>query len=325
MSHNSALSATFDPYEYLQIVLNPDGTITRKHSLLSGAAATSDPSHHTIPSKDISINQSNNVGVRIYLPRQALDSSSTVKLPLIVYYHGGGFIIGNVAASVFHNFCSNMALEFPAVVLSVKYRLAPEHRLPAAYDDAMEALHWIRTTQEVWLKEYADLSSCFLMGTSAGGNIVYHVGLRAASQIDELFPLKVKGLILHQPFIGGVKRTESELRLMNNPVFPACVSDLMWDLSLPHGVDRDHEYCNPTVGDESKALDQIRVQEWKVVITGWNGDPMIDRQIELVKMIEQKGVKVKSHFCDGGYHGIDIVDATKMKDLQIILKNFVLS
>lgn len=325
MSDKSDLPATFDPYDCLQIVLNPDGTLTRKHGLLSDATATSDPSHHTIPSKDISINQSNNVGVRLYLPRQALAScsSSTSKLPLIVYYHGGGFIIGSVAAAVFHNFCSNVALEFPAIVLSVKYRLAPEHRLPAAYEDAMEALHWIKTSQE--LKDYADLSSCFLMGSSAGGNIVYHVGIQAASKADDLFPLKIKGLILHQPFIGGVKRTESELRLMNNPVFPLSVSDLMWELSLPQGVDRDHEYSNPAVGGDSKALDQIGRKEWKVLITGWTGDPMIDRQIELVKIMEQKGVKVKSQFCEGGCHGVDLVDAAKTKDLLIILKNFVLS
>lgn len=163
------------------------------------------------------------------------------------------------------------------------------------------------------------------MGSSAGGNIVYHVGIRAASKADDLFPLKIKGLILHQPFIGGVKRTESELRLMNNQVFPLSVSDLMWELSLPQGVDRDHEYSNPAVGGDSKALDQIGRKEWKVLITGWTGDPMIDRQIELVKIMEQKGVKVKSQFCEGGCHGVDLVDATKTKDLLIILKNFVLS
>ncbi|KAI9076334.1 hypothetical protein K1719_041697 [Acacia pycnantha] len=60
-----------------------------------------------------------------------------------------------------------MATQLSAVIVSVEYRLAPEARLPAAYDDAVEALHWLRTTQEKWISEFSDVSSCFLMGTSA--------------------------------------------------------------------------------------------------------------------------------------------------------------
>ena len=88
-----------------------------------------------------------------------------------------------------------------------------------------------------------------------GGNIAYHVGLRASTAVGDFEPLKIKGLILHHPFFGGSKRTESKLRLLNTPVLPLCNTDLMWKLALPIGVDRDHEYCNPTVGGR---FDQIR-------------------------------------------------------------------
>ncbi|OMP06474.1 Alpha/beta hydrolase-3 [Corchorus capsularis] len=143
-----------------------------------------------------------------------------------------------------HEFCSNMATELSVTIVSASYRLAPEHRLPAAYDDAMEALYWIKTSNDNWLENYVDLSNVFLMGGSAGGNIAYHLRLRAVEQVDTLLPLKIKGLILHQHFFGVVERTESELRI-DNPGFPPCFSDLMWELSLPMGVDRDHEYRNP--------------------------------------------------------------------------------
>lgn len=77
--------------------------------------------------------------------------------------------------------------------MSVEYRLAPEHRLPAASDDAIEATHFIKNS-EVWFKEHADYSSCYVMGKSAGGNIAKHAGLRVA-HFDDFEPLKIKGLI----------------------------------------------------------------------------------------------------------------------------------
>ncbi|KAJ4719086.1 carboxylesterase 1-like [Melia azedarach] len=219
--------------------------------------------------------------------------------------------------------CSNIAAELPAVIVSLDYRLAPEHRLPAAYDDAIEVLHWIKIAPDEWLQKYVNFSCCFLIGGSAGGNIAYHAGLRVTTEVDKLLPLKIKGLILYLPYFGGVKRTESELRLANNPFFPLCVSDLMWELSLPIGADRDHEYCNPTVGCESKLLDQFKLLEWKVLVIAGNGDILLGHQIELLKMIEQKGVKVVSHFIKGG-HG-SVGDPNGWKTVEASVKRFILS
>ncbi|XVF50736.1 hypothetical protein PTKIN_Ptkin04bG0126900 [Pterospermum kingtungense] len=155
------------------------------------------------------------------------------KLPLIAYYLPRGFINCSAASTIFHVFCSKMALELQAIIVSVDYRLAPENQLPEAYDDAMEALHWIKTTQEEWLKQYADFATCFLMRLSSGGNIVYHTGLRAA---DDPNQLKIRGLILHQPFFGGSQKVESNLRFVNDPILPPGVSDLLWGLALPIGA-----------------------------------------------------------------------------------------
>nr|XP_027081109.1 carboxylesterase 1-like [Coffea arabica] len=184
-------------------------------------------------SKDISINQHNGTWARIYVPREAFDSSPDTKLPVIVYFHGGGFIVGNVSTPLFDDLHTELAIEIPAVIISVDYRLAPEHRLPAAYNDCLEALHTIKDSNDEWLEKYADLSKCFLMGTSAGGNIAYHGGLLAAACVDDLKPLEIKGLILHHPFFGGTRRTDSELRMANDKVIPLCATDFMWELSLP--------------------------------------------------------------------------------------------
>ncbi|KAM1034357.1 hypothetical protein PS1_038042 [Malus domestica] len=73
----------------------------------------------------------------------------------------------------------------------VEYRLASEQRLPAAYEDAVETLYFIKTTSDNWLRDYADLSNCYLMGSSPGGNIAYHAGLRAAVVADDFYRLKI--------------------------------------------------------------------------------------------------------------------------------------
>ncbi|CAI0421037.1 unnamed protein product [Linum tenue] len=203
-------------------------------------------------SKDVPINQSKNTSIRLFLPKQAaINSSPPAKLPLLIYFHGGGFVLCNPALTVFHDYCSNAALQLPAVVASVGYRLAPEHRLPAAYDDGEEGLRWLAShaEEEPWLRDHADYGNCFLMGNSAGGNIAYHVALRAANEIVA-GQLKIRGVVLHHAFFGW--------RLAVNPMLPLESADMAWEMCLLVGADRDHEYCNPMAGGGSELLEKLR-------------------------------------------------------------------
>ncbi|KAJ7970057.1 Carboxylesterase 1 [Quillaja saponaria] len=312
------LVSTVDPYQFLQISRNPDGTITR---LLQHPSTTASPdlnSPSVILTKDVTLNPNHNTWLRIFLPRQALDK----KLPLIVYYHGGGFVLLSASTTPNHDFCSKLATRLSAVIVSVDYRLAPEHLLPAAYDDAVESLHWLKTTQEEWIREFVDYSNCYLMGTSAGGNIAYHAGLRASTTVDGFDPLKIKGLILHHPFFGGTKRTGSELRMLNDLYLPLSGSDLMWELALPAGVDRDHKYCNPMVDVRSDELEEISRLGWRVLLTGCEGDPLIYRQRNLVELLRSRRIHVVAHFQDG-FHGLELIDPTQDGPLLTYLKDFL--
>ncbi|KAM3736392.1 hypothetical protein ACB098_10G160200 [Castanea mollissima] len=289
MSRNQTAppSSTIDPYEYPQIVPNHDST---DHHNIAGTSP--------IITKDVTLNPNHNTWLRIFLPSQALASTSnkTKMFPLIVYYHGGGFTTSSAASTMNNDFCSNTVLQLVVAVVSVEYRLAPKHRLPVAYDDATEALHWIKS---------------------------YQVGLRASTAVDGFKPLKMRGLVLHHPFFGGSQRTESELRLVNNPILPQSVSDLIWKLALPIGVDRDHEYCNPTVGGGPDHFDQIRKLGWWVLVIGCDGDPLIDHQRELVEILNKKGVLVEAQFNKGDYHGVELMDATKANPLFKFLSHFI--
>ncbi|XP_038695601.1 probable carboxylesterase 120 [Tripterygium wilfordii] len=318
-----------DIYDFMNFIRHPDGTVTRKprrHPLTSTAPDLSHPT--PVLSKDVTINESNHTWARIFLPRHALDqsSSSNATLPLIVFYCDGGFVTSSADTSYCHDFCFNMSLQLSAVVVSLNYRLAPEHRLPAAYDDGVEVLNWVAKTNNEWLREHADLTKVFIMGSSAGGNIAYHVGLRvAAAGVDQFKPLKINGLILHYPYFGGAERCESELRLINSNLVSPWLSDPAWELSLPIGADRDHEYCNPMVGDGPKLLEKIKLLGWKVLLSTCDGDWAVDRQIQLANMMEEKGIRVERRIVIGDYHGDEATELPKQQKLIIALKDFIFS
>ncbi|MCL7031922.1 hypothetical protein MKW94_020806 [Papaver nudicaule] len=311
---------TLDPYEKLMCIHNPDDDSLIRNFPNPVTTLTEDDQN----AKDISLNPDRKTSIRLFRPPAEL--SATQKLPVIIYFHGGGFILFNAASTMVHNFCQSIATHLPALVLSVDYRLAPESRLPAAYEDAVDALNWVKDQAldtingEPWLKDSADFSKCFIMGCSAGGNIAYHANLRAL-ELD-LEPLKVNGLILHQPFFGSLERTESELRLINDPYLAPAVSDVMWELALPVGSSRDHVYCNPTADNDGSSGNLVGLIK-RCLVIGFYGDPLIDRQIQLVKMLEEKGVKVETWIEQGGFHGVAFHDPAKCETLLGKLKHFI--
>ena len=101
------------------------------------------------------------IGVRIYWP-----TADPVDLPVVVFFHGGGFVIGDLDS---HDpIARGVALGAGAVVVAVDYRLAPEHPYPAAVEDAFTALRWVSAHAA---ELGADPARLAVAGDSAGGNL----------------------------------------------------------------------------------------------------------------------------------------------------------
>src|SRR5262245_8436436 len=103
------------------------------------------------------------IGIRVYTPRP-LAAGQT--LPLILHYHGAGFVAGDLDThdAIARFYCQHA----DAIVVSVDYRLAPEHPFPAGVDDCFDALCW---TADHASELYGDASRLAVTGDSAGGNL----------------------------------------------------------------------------------------------------------------------------------------------------------
>ncbi|MDX1489551.1 MAG: alpha/beta hydrolase, partial [Acidiferrobacterales bacterium] len=114
------------------------------------------------------------IPIRIYTPREPTQDE---KLPVLVWYHGGGYVIGDL--DTHDSACRALANETDCIVVAVDYRLAPEHKFPAAVNDCHAALKWVATkAREI----NADPSRIAVGGDSAGGNLATVVSILARNE-----------------------------------------------------------------------------------------------------------------------------------------------
>ncbi|PIN15289.1 Arylacetamide deacetylase [Handroanthus impetiginosus] len=235
-----------------------------------------------VQSKDVEISPEINVSARLYLPK---NPDRSKKLPLLVYFHGGGFIKESAFSSKYQKQLNNLVAEAKVVAVSVNYRLAPEHPLPIAFEDSWLALEWIvsESTDE-WIKDYADLDRVFFGGDSAGGNIAHNMALRIGTQ--KLDGINLYGIILNCPFFYGKDQIGNE----------GNYNDKLLPYVCPSMSDYDEPWINPAKDEKLSSLGCKKVlvyvaekdflkdrgYYYKEILSknGWNGD---------VELVEIKG------------------------------------
>jgi acetyl esterase len=134
------------------------------------------------------------IPVRIYTPE------GSGPFPALVYFHGGGWVVGDLEAA--HSLCTGLANHAHAIVVSVDYRLAPEHRFPAAVEDCFAATEWVARNAALL---NIDPERIAVGGDSAGGNLAAVVALMAR---DRGAPRLVFQLLLY-PTVGRLGETPS--------------------------------------------------------------------------------------------------------------------
>ncbi|KAH7655440.1 Carboxylesterase protein [Dioscorea alata] len=198
--------------------------------------------------KDIIIDKKTGVSARLYLPKQ-VENQQEKKFPILVYYHGGGFCSGSAFSPQYHNYLKLLSSKACIIIVSVEYRLAPDHPLPIGYEDSWQALQWVvsETNNDAWLQNHADFGRVFVGGDSAGGNIAHHMVMKIGS--SEGMKL-VKGMVLVHPYFWGVERLECEIDKGGDESTSLSfdLADKIWLIACPGTSGKDDIRINPFVG-----------------------------------------------------------------------------
>ncbi|TVU18218.1 hypothetical protein EJB05_34302, partial [Eragrostis curvula] len=225
-----------------------DGRIERFAGGSNFVPASEAPARATgVATRDVVIDPVTGVSARLFLSAAALATSRRRTLPLIVYFHGGCFCTGSAFSKMFHRYAESLAARAGALVVSVDYRLAPEHPIPAAYDDAWAAFRWAASLSDPWLACHADPTRVFLAGESAGANIAHNVASRAGSSSSP-DAIDIEGLIVLQPFFWGVERLPFETDRRHNDgrhMFSPEKVDTFWPFLTAGLAGNDDSRLNP--------------------------------------------------------------------------------
>ena len=222
------------------------------------------------------------VPVRGYVP--VTDDAGP--LPVSMWFHGGGWVIGSVESN--DATARALAKASGAIIVSVDYRLAPEHRFPIPFDDSYAATVW---TAENAASLGGDPSRLAVAGASAGGNLSTTIALRAR---DEDGPR-----LVHQSLIYPVTDRDFERPSYkeNGEGYGLSYASMVWffDCNLSSEADASNPYVAPMLADDLSGLPPAFVLTCEY-------DPLRDEGEAYAKRLQEAGVPTRLSRYDGMIH-----------------------
>jgi len=270
--------------------LNDPTTARQKLAELSAKAPAFDSREMDI--EDRRVPATPDVPVRIYRPHSGAQGA-------IVWLHGGGFVMGGL--DVEHPWAARIADSSKAVVVSVGYRLAPEHRFPAALDDAYAAVMW---TAEHAMELGVDAQHIAVGGHAAGAGLAAAVALRARDRQRPLISFQ----LLNQPELDDRQETWSARNFTDTPFMTRDKVSASWRHYLGSGA--ASPYAAPARASDLSGLPPA-------YITTAELDPNRDEAIVYAQRLMEAGVPVELHQWRGTFHGSQAVLSAKVSQRQL--------
>lgn len=253
---------------------------------------------------DIPTRDGSTIQVRSYRPV----SKSGEKLPLYVYFHGGGFIFGNLNGE--DATCARLAINAGIVVLNVNYRHTPEHQFPVAWLDTQDAFAWAHKNASVINFEP---SQVVIGGVSAGGQLTASLVLEKhldKSEVMKGLP-EIAGQVLIIPCLANIHNyAEGPLKKMaspsissyveneNAPILPKKTVEFFVKLLKSESVDIKDTKINLVNADSNE------VRELPPTVFGIAGlDPLRDEALLYAKLLSETNVPTETRLFKGVPHG----------------------
>jgi acetyl esterase len=236
------------------------------------------------------------IPVRIYTPREI---KSGEKLPVLLWFHGGGFVIGSL--DTHDSVCRMLANQADCIVVSADYRLAPEYKFPAAVEDCEAALKWLALHA---VEFGADPQAIAVGGDSAGANLATVVAILAR---DAGHP-KLAFQLLIYPCAAPEPETPSHYKFAEGYVLSRNTITWFFRLYQRNRADSSDFRFAPLVADDLANLPPALV-----LVAGY--DPLRDEGVDYAKRLIDAGNRVRLVNYEGMIHGFFLmggaVDAAK--------------
>jgi len=263
--------------EFYDFKLSPDANrriVERDARLFAGRSET------VFSITDVSIRDG--LTARLYRP------SAQTGLPIVLYIHGGGWVVGSIAT--YDNVCRKLANRAQAIVVSVGYRLAPENKFPAAVEDVYIALQWAHAEA---VSFGGDPGRLAVAGDSAGGNLAAAVCLVTR---DRGGPA-VRFQALVYPGLDSSNQDRESYR-MNGKGYYLTKSNI--EQVIPLYVNKAAEVLDPYVSP--LLVDDVRGLPPGLVITA-EFDPLLSEGEAYAARLSESGIPCSMHRYNGMIHG----------------------
>ena len=254
--------------------------------LSAQAGAQIDTSGVVIEDRLVPASGGHPIPVRVYAP-----GDRKGRLPAVVYIHGGGFAVGSVESE--HAGAVLMARSVGAVVVSVDYRLAPEHPFPAGLDDCYDTLSWVRDSAD---ELDVDVERIAVFGNSAGGGLAAGLALMARDRGGPSLCFQYLGI----PELDDRLETVSMQTFVDTPLWNRPNAVISWQFYL--GDDRGDvsPYAAPARASDLSGLPPTYISTMEF-------DPLRDEGLIYGLRLLQAGVTVEIHQYPGTFHGSALV------------------
>ncbi|KAL2851404.1 Alpha/Beta hydrolase protein [Aspergillus pseudodeflectus] len=204
--------------------------------------------------------------VRVYTPPETTKRDSKASTPnakakpapVGIYLHGGGWTMGSVDQE--DGFCRLVSKSHNMTIVSVSYRLAPEHKYPAALDDCVDAT--------IWASKYLHASSFILIGASAGGNLAFGTALKLLDRHSDLAKNLLNGVVALVPVTVHPDAVPASIKaagLYNsyeaNATATVNTASAMASFFTAYGAPRDDKYTSCLLHPRLRELKKVYIAE----------------------------------------------------------------